>query len=680
LLLGTPQTILGLDPGLMKIRLLLLISLLGGGIALRSSAAIITVTTTNNASPGPGQLSLLEALSNLHDGDEIRFNLPGPGPHYIQTPATGYPYITNNNVTINGYSQPGASPNSNPILAPNTAKIDVVLDSRTGGYTAMGFPLTSPNDDPGFTASDGALLGVVDAQNFHVQGVSFLGEPMVGDNADIALSFLAFGRGASGQISGCWLGVDPDGKTVAGASDGITALRYLGKDVNGSVTNTVLVDNLIVGVTAKATNAVTQFNVLVGMPVTPIEVEGNNTRISGNFVTVLPDGLHDVDVALDPNLQGQFAGAVAIGQAGDNTLIGTDGDGSNDENERNVFGGMLPSSMGGYDHLIEFYGSNPGTNVVIAGNYIGIGIDGKTQFTNGVPVLNAGGPSAQYRIGSNFDNLSDPTEANLIANNYPSSLFPASSFAAMADTLSFLDQLTTTTVVSLRGNSLINNFPFPVSPMRNNGQFLLDYYAQALVDPTQGVSPTLSTNSTATHLIGTVPIADTNTYPATVVDVYIADPVGLTNGAAAGISALPQGFVQGLKYLGSFVENSAADKNPQRGAFDFDLSKFTAPAGSPITVTANYVAPVGFFLPADFSSITKTDSGITITWTGNATLQSAPSLDGPWNDELSADSNSFQDPGADPVKFFRLQAAGSGGAGGNAPTLTSPFSNAVQLH
>ena len=72
------------------------------------------------------------------------------------------------------------------------------------------------------------------------------------------------------------------------------------------------------------------------------------------------------------------------------------------------------------------------------------------------------------------------------------------------------------------------------------------------------------------------------------VDVYIADPIGMTNGMAAGIPELPQGFVQGLSYLGSFTEATAADLDPQPGAFAFDISRLNVPAGSSLTVTANY--------------------------------------------------------------------------------------------
>ncbi len=667
----------------MTRRLPLLILGLSGWFSWQANAAVLTVTTTNNVSPAAGQTSLLQALTTARDGDEIRFNIPGTGPHYITTPDGGYPFITNR-ITLNGYSQPGAAANSSSILAPNNARIQIVLDSRGGGHRVMTFPLIAAADDRGYEPTEGAVLGFYDVTGVRVQGLAFLGVPKVGTDGAVDLYFISFGRGASGQISGCWLGVDPDAKTVAGAANGITGFRYRGRDAAGTVTNTVLVNNLVIGVEAKATNAVQQFNVIVGMPAIPIIVEGSNTRISGNFVTVLPDGLHDFNVAVDDSLKGNFQGAIEIGRAGNNTLIGVDGDGVNDENERNVFGGMLPPTLEGYPHLIEFYGQSPGTNVVLAGNYIGVGIDGKTKFTNGVAVLNGSGGDAEYRIGSNFDGVSDPLEANLIVNNYPPELFPATDFQELPEGLNFLSQLHTDAAVSLRGNSLINNFPFPASPSRDGGQFLPNYYTKALLDPT-AYNPIL-TNSTPQRLRGTVPLPDPSVYSKVVVDVYIADPVGITNGTAAGIPELPQGFLQGLTYLGSFTEGAAEDLNKQAGAFEFDISKLNVPARTQLTVTANYTGtPVGSGggdgEVGDFTGITRsTDGSVTISWSSGA-LQSAPAVTGPWTEEAAVGTSVTLTP-TEAMKFFRLTAGGGGEpipAGPAGPPLTSPFSNAVEV-
>src|SRR5688572_25318424 len=89
-----------------------------GGTAGRT----VTVTTADNVNPGT-QTSLLMALQNLQDGDTVAFNIPGSGPHYIKTPQTGYPVITRDNVTIDGYTQPGAAPNTNSIHARNSAQL-----------------------------------------------------------------------------------------------------------------------------------------------------------------------------------------------------------------------------------------------------------------------------------------------------------------------------------------------------------------------------------------------------------------------------------------------------------------------------------------------------------------------------------------------------------------------------
>ena len=66
---------------------------LSGFLAIATaSAAVITVTTANNITPGAGRTSLKQALEQLQDGDTIAFNIPGAGPHFIETPPGGYPY------------------------------------------------------------------------------------------------------------------------------------------------------------------------------------------------------------------------------------------------------------------------------------------------------------------------------------------------------------------------------------------------------------------------------------------------------------------------------------------------------------------------------------------------------------------------------------------------------------
>src|SRR5438093_1069445 len=87
-------------------------------MAVAAQAKIITVNTVNNKDFHAGVTNLVTAINLLADGDTIAFNIPNTTTtnHYLLTPNVGYPVITNNNVTIDGYTQPLSSPNTNTIL------------------------------------------------------------------------------------------------------------------------------------------------------------------------------------------------------------------------------------------------------------------------------------------------------------------------------------------------------------------------------------------------------------------------------------------------------------------------------------------------------------------------------------------------------------------------------------
>ena len=642
-------------------------------VAAAGAARIVTVTTANNVNPPVGSVSLLQALTGLQNGDTIRFNIPGAGPHFIETPPGGYPLIRADNVTLDGYSQPGAVPNSNPILAANNAQLRIVLDSRNGNLHVM------DDFDPGINSNgygdtEAAIIPIYAATNVTISGFSFLSVPWyINNNQDeVGAYAISFAKAGSGRISGNWIGVAPDGTTLAAPKNGITSFAW-------RVVNTdprTLSTNIVVGVRANYPNAPAEFNVFCGIPSIPIILESAGSRISGNFFNVFPSGIKDFHPALaDPvNFNGTFEGNIEIGRSGNNTVIGVDGDGVNDANERNIFSGVLPASQGGYDHNIEFYGQNPGTNIVVAGNYFGLGVDGTTRFTNGVPVLNAAGDLApQYRFGSDFDGISDALEGNVVYNNWPTEMFPTTGSE------SFFDELHNNgnSIVSARGNVLVNNFPFPMSPLEDGGLFWTAYYTKALVDPSTGVVPVLSPNTTATRLIGTVPLANTD-YPVTIIDLYIADPEGIAYGKTSGLPEFPNGYVQGKTYLGSFVDNSAADADKDAGEFDINISGLGA--NGPLTITANYskshaTAADSIVLTSPFSepvqvtgvptinlSIAKTATGVRLTWTGGTgpfTVRRKTNLtDAQWTN-VTTTSDRFYDAPADGAHGFFTISSGT---------------------
>jgi hypothetical protein len=455
----------------------------------------------------------------------------------------------------------------------------------------------------------------------------------------------------------------------------VVGFRYLVRDDTGTVLDSILVDDVVLGVPRAAANAPGDFNVLVGITRSPVAIEGNRTRIAGNFLGVLPDGLHDVNLSLDPAWAGSFRGFIGIGHGGNHTTIGTDGDGLNDADERNVLGGTLPPDLGGYGHSIELYGASPGTNVVIAGNFIGVGIDGQTRFTNAVPAFNAAGDAVVVRFGSNLDGTGDAVEGNVVANYWPENLFGVDYLLpVLPAALGFFDELAVGGMVSARGNRFVNNLAFPVSPARDGGVFLRDYYAKGMADPESGYLPVLAAGSTALRLTGTVPLAVATAFPETDVDVYLADPAGIALGKALGLPELPEGFVQGATFLGSFRDNGPQDRDPAAGRFDLDISSVGLTGGL-VTVTANYVSvPAGaagttvltspFSLPLQvqgggagelrFTTITVVAQGIRIEWTGGGELQASNAPGAAWQTVVGA-ASPYVAPATGSQRLFRLR-------------------------
>jgi hypothetical protein len=77
-------------------------------LSLFSHAATFTVTNTNDSGPGSLRQALLDSAPA--GADVIQFNIPGDGPHQI-VPLTDLPPLEPN-VTVDGFTQPGSSPNT----------------------------------------------------------------------------------------------------------------------------------------------------------------------------------------------------------------------------------------------------------------------------------------------------------------------------------------------------------------------------------------------------------------------------------------------------------------------------------------------------------------------------------------------------------------------------------------
>jgi hypothetical protein len=104
------------------------------GFAAAASAATFTVTNTNDSGAGSLRQAILSANAAA-GSDTIAFNVSGAGCTGAGvctiTPASLLPTVSET-VLIDGYTQPGASPNTNATGAIN-AVLKVVLAGPNGG-------------------------------------------------------------------------------------------------------------------------------------------------------------------------------------------------------------------------------------------------------------------------------------------------------------------------------------------------------------------------------------------------------------------------------------------------------------------------------------------------------------------------------------------------------------------
>jgi hypothetical protein len=600
---------------------------------------VLFVTTTDNGSSE----GLAAAISRLQDGGQIHFNIPGAGPHHLITPVGGYPVITNHNVVIDGYTQPGSSPNSNTLLAANNAVLKIVLDSQNGEGTS--------NAGPGFGASETGVLFLM-GTNCHVRGLCFLGagnSAGANDKAAINIGNTAHDT----HVSGCWIGVDVDGTTLQLFDRGPTAFGDVVNNVPSWPIGTVI------GVKAgpaDVAGARAQQNVIVGGWVN-IFLESMNMVIAGNKINVLPDGMHDVDQNVAP-----LEAVIESGRVNNNMRVGTDGNGLNDAEERNDFGGV---SSAGDNNIIEIYGQNGTvgrcTNIVIAGNYFGVAVDGVTRFTNSMVIANTftrtvSGVPGDCQFGSDFDGVSDDVEGNVIYMNNPfGALFTSPGTGSQEP---IFCSLSSGGSLSLRGNKLVNNNLVPFSYADGVGSRLTSFtnYYAPYMSTNGGLIPALSPSSTVADLIGTCASTNGGAYSNIIVDVYLLDPEGWENGKKFLLGELTDnatytnGFAQGKTYLGSFVDNGPRDRDPAVGGFNFNSASLGLSPGTQITVTANYSQdppgttrsrthtsnfsnPTALRPPLTIVSINRSGATLTINWTGGSapyTLQKRSPITGVW--------------------------------------------------
>jgi len=581
--------------------------------ATPGSGRTVVVDTADNAStPGDGKTSLLEALLDLRDLDRIHFNIPGDGPHVLATPMGGYPPITRSDVLMDGYSQPGATPNNNPILGGNNARLKIVLDSTSDASATNpqnpDLPLRTSTRLPydGYGNTENAILPILGATGVVIRGLSFQARFTAGNSEDPSIYSVALIRGAQNcRIQGNWFGLAPDGVTVKGSTDAVAAYQFRVEGVP------LYSDNLVIGTDSDGTEDLAEFNIFAGHHIT-LGLELPGLRVAGNYFNVLPDGktflnvneIHEQLLAVGRSPADSSVENIENGRDTTGTVIGVSGDGVNDANERNIF------NLAVYSALNQFYTS--AQEVRISGNYFGVGVDGVAK----APPVSLDYPQPSFLlfpdtgsilIGSNFDEVSDLLEGNLIVG------VPGTELVAAGPAVPII----------ARANNMSGN-QFTGFPFENGSEqrFYETYYATVVQTPASP-APVLVTYEEGI-LRGKVALPVVENYPFVDVDIYLADPLA------------PSGVTLPGTYVGTLSEgDSEEDSNDASGEFAFDLSPFNVPPGRQLLAVASYqkqedttnagdaiVSPVSNALSTGDSGplgpvvITVDGNNLRLTWTG----------------------------------------------------------------
>jgi parallel beta-helix repeat protein len=353
-----------------------------------SATFLVNVADTANLGRcSPARCSLAEAVIATNEAangpvpDSVHFAIPGAGPHVTD----GWHYFTDA-VVIDGFTQPGASPNTIPFgaggldagLKVEICGLTIVRDSTVRGLAMKDCGLTLHDGsvaEGNFIGTD--VTGTVQGDAF---GLYTSSNNRIGGTAPAQRNLIVGAQsavlivGSSNLVQGNLIGTTADGSSSLGASlHGISLSSASGAPVTGNVIGGAgAAGNVISGHSSVSPNANT-FGILMRAG-TSTPLSGNTIR--GNYIGLTADGNAPL-----PNKTGiGVTGALTTGN-----LI-----------EGNVISGNTNSVHGTGVYLF-----NDSSGTTVRGNWIGTGPGGVGTFPNsneGIAVFN---DSTSNVIGTN---------------------------------------------------------------------------------------------------------------------------------------------------------------------------------------------------------------------------------------------------------------------------------------
>ena len=383
------------------------------------------------------QCTLRAAIQESNDtsgADTIKFNIGGTTSVKTIKPASPLPTIKGT-VTINGYTQPGASENT--LATGNDAVLKMQLNGTNAGFGANGLKIT---------ASNSTIKGLV-INSFLDNGVQIAGSGATGN-----------------KIEGSFIGTKADGT-------GALANGNAGVDIFNAPNNTV-------GGTQPAQRNVLSGNVADGVQIAGSLATGN--KVQGNFIGTSASGTQDlgnsgdgvvIDIAPNNTVGGTSSGARnvisgnrfgvfvsgsgATGNKVEGNRIGTKADGSgdlgNDGDGVIISAGASNNTIGGTaggagnaisNNGVDGVSISSGTGNRILSNFIfsntGLGID---FFPDGVTANDTDDPDTGANNLQNFPVINSAirsistgfTSITGTLNSNPSQSFTVQCFVAVPD-------------------------------------------------------------------------------------------------------------------------------------------------------------------------------------------------------------------------------------------------------
>jgi uncharacterized repeat protein (TIGR01451 family)/CSLREA domain-containing protein len=393
-------------------------------------AATITVNSTSDTdNPNDGLLTLREAIliadgtrpvgvsetgqvvgtlgTGAADRDGIAFNIPGAGVRTINL-ISALPTVTDP-VTIDGYTQPGASPNT---LAGGDDAV-LLIELNRAALAINGLTITAGNSTVRGLVINGNINTVAHGIEVTSNGGDLIEGNFIGPNA--TGTAVAGTQGNGVFINGA--GNNTIGGTISGArnviagnstgsililgglaSGNLVQGNFLGTDVTGTVRLSPNEDgnvsilgapnNTIGGTAAGARNVMTASSNALGIR----DSGASGNLVQGNFIGINVTGTAPL---------GSTGGAgVAIGASSSSTTIGGTAVGARNVISGNPGGGIAIVGFAEMDTLVQ-------------GNYIGTDASGVVAVPNGGPGVQVGpaGPSGATIGGTT------PEARNIISGN-----------------------------------------------------------------------------------------------------------------------------------------------------------------------------------------------------------------------------------------------------------------------